>query len=846
MPITGGRCIGTILTKAILDQLNEAIVKHLLSDRLAVGPNSNGFCTDDLVRVSHPVYSGSLPSVTVAVCTRDHTNDLKRCLDSLELLDYPDLEILVVDNAPRDDSTERLVDESYPNIRYVREPRPGLNWARNRVVIEAHGEIIAYTDDDCVVDPEWVKALAAVFSDNPVVMAVTGLVVPYELETEAQILFERYAGFGRGFQRKWYREDHKNGRQMAVLHGGGGKFGTGANMAYRRRLFNQIGYFDPALDVGTPTGGGGDVEMFFRVIKEGYTLVYEPGALVRHVHRRDHERLRMQMIGWGAGFWSQLVRSSLAYPHEAIGFFKLGLGWFWERNVWRLLLSLMRPSPSTRSLILAEIWGSLIGVVQYFRARSMAKRVENKFGPLPHAEVHMTNMSKDEVLNRKSGFAERSVDLCQCLKPLADVTDYPLTRVSVTRGGRLLGHVDIANQHQLISATRLRDEIVREFNLKLLEESDTSALDSVTAETLATLRRHYMPTEGTSKTDTSDRLPVVIPVSVVVATYDRPDHLRNCLRCLTAQETLRQVEIIVVDNHPTSRLTPPVVAEFPEVVLVNEPRQGLSYARNAGIVASKGKIIVATDDDVTMPSDWLEKLIAPFTRDDVMIVTGNVFPLELETSAQELFEAYGGLGRGFERREADGNWFESFGRRAVPTWTLGSTANAAFRTTIFSDPQIGLLEEALGPGTPTGAGEDTYLFYKVLRTGYTLVYEPEAYVWHEHRRDISSLRRQIYCYSKGHVAYHLTTLIRDHDLRALLRLTVELPKWHLWRIKEWLLGRRTHPLSLTLLEIIGNLAGPFALWRSRRRLKREGRTKPYVPLTQRSSLGQEYISNHNH
>jgi O-antigen biosynthesis protein len=151
------------------------------------------------------------------------------------------------------------------------------------------------------------------------------------------------------------------------------------------------------------------------------------------------------------------------------------------------------------------------------------------------------------------------------------------------------------------------------------------------------------------------------------------------------------VEIIVVDNHPASHLTPTVVAEFSEVVLVNEPRQGLSYARNAGIVASKGRVIIA-DDDVSMPPGWLEKLVAPFARDDVMIVTGNVLPIELETSAQKLFEVYGGLQRGFKRCEADGNWFDSFKRKAVPTWKLGSTANAAFRATLFSDPQVGLLD----------------------------------------------------------------------------------------------------------------------------------------------------------
>jgi O-antigen biosynthesis protein len=98
-----------------------------------------------------------------------------------------------------------------------------------------------------------------------------------------------------------------------------------------------------------------------------------------------------------------------------------------------------------------------------------------------------------------------------------------------------------------------------------------------------------------------------------------------------------------------------------------------------------------------------------------MIVTGNVLPIELETSAQKLFEVYGGLQRGFERRQVDRNWFESFKRHAVPTWRLGATANAAFRASLFSDPQIGLLDEALGPGTPTGCGEDIYLFLEPLR-----------------------------------------------------------------------------------------------------------------------------------
>ena len=76
--------------------------------------------------------------------------------------------------------------------------------------------------------------------------------------------------------------------------------------------------------------------------------------------------------------------------------------------------------------------------------------------------------------------------------------------------------------------------------------------------------------------------------------------------------------------------------------------------RNAGILESSGQIVITTDDDVIADQDWIEKLVAPFGQDDVMVVTGNVLPAELETVAQRQFEWYGGLSRGFERFEFSG------------------------------------------------------------------------------------------------------------------------------------------------------------------------------------------------
>jgi glycosyltransferase involved in cell wall biosynthesis len=415
--------------------------------------------------------------------------------------------------------------------------------------------------------------------------------------------------------------------------------------------------------------------------------------------------------------------------------------------------------------------------------------------------------------------AVRVIDLNQRLCAMTDVTAYKAVRAFVKLNDELIGYVTIGNHHQSIGATRLREAIVHALGPKLLASLLVEHLPLGEGE-VGELRRALTPD---------------VPVSVVVATRDRPDDLRRCLACLTAQVSPREIEIVVVDNNPASDTTPPVVAEFPGVVLVGESRKGLSYARNTGIVSSRGEIVVFTDDDVAMPPDWLEKLVAPFAEEGVLAVTGNVLPLELDTTAQQLFEQYGGLGRGFDRRVADGGWFRQF-RSAVPTWNLGATANAAFRAAVFCDPRIGLLDEALGAGTPTGCSEDTYLFYKILKAEGTIVYEPAAYVWHRHRRNMASLRRQIYNYSKGHVAYQLTTLIRDGDTRSLVRLAYRLPRLYMGRIvgrvRGWI---DDYPWSLLFLEIAGNFVGPFALWQSRRLVRRRGRSEPYVPVAERSA-----------
>lgn len=826
VPLSNGTCTASALRAAVNHANSHNLLQAMIRRRIDEPVNEKpSLAMNDSKAALNPAATAKSPLVTVAVCTRDRAEQLKDCLSSLTKLVYNNIEILVIDNAPETDETKKLVQESFPGFRYVLETRPGLDWARNRAIEEANGEIIAYTDDDVVVDPLWVDALAKVFQNDPDVMAVTGLVAPYEMDTQAQIMFERYGGFGRGFKRRWYKIDKFN-RNGKSFHFGAGRFGTGANMAYRKRVFEKVGIFDPALDVGTVTNGGGDLEMFFRVLEEGYMLVYEPSALVWHRHRNSIEELRVQLTNHGIGLYSYLVRSAEAYPQHRWSISRFGLWWFWHWDVRRLLKSFITTPPVPRDMILAETGGALAGLTRYAKAKPRAEEISHTYVSEQQTEIK-NNRQPDtslqthdhpETAQTQKPTAIRTVDISHPLSAIDDLSEYSSCRVFVFQGERLLGKVDIESTWQTISPARLRDAITEKIGWKLTtlflgkdcKHPELSLIEgSAPALTIPRL----------------SRLSSSIRVSVVLATFDRPEQLRQCLQSLQHQETPRKIEIVVVDNHPSSGLTAPVVAQFPEVILVSETRQGLAYARNAGFIHSSGEIVVATDDDVIMPIDWIEKLIVPFERSDVGVVTGNVLPRELETESQQQFEEYGGLGRGFQGIEAGTAWLRSSRRRAAATWTLGATANAAFRAELFRHPQIGLMDEALGPGMPSGVGEDTYLYYKIIKAGYTLIYEPNAYVWHTHRRDKKALRKQIYNYSKGHVAYHLTTFLRDGDRRAIFRLFFELPRAYLRRIYQRLRGRSNYPISLILLEIWGNMVGPFALWRSRRRVRREGRSE---------------------
>ena len=262
--------------------------------------------------------------LSVIICTRDRPDRLARCLDSLEA-NLPFIgEIIVVDNGGRPEETQ-AVTAGRQKIVFVAELRPGLSIARNTGIRLASHTILAFTDDDVVVHKDWAARLLAGFIDSETA-CVTGLVMPIELETESQVVFEReLGGFGQGVQRMTY--DSTFFRRMLPYGVPVWRIGAGANMAIRRHLLDELGGFDERLGAGA-AGCSEDSELWYRLLAAGWTCRYEPAAVVFHEHRRDWDALRRQMRDYMRGHVAAMLVQYAGHNH---------LG-----NLRRLLLSVPR------------------------------------------------------------------------------------------------------------------------------------------------------------------------------------------------------------------------------------------------------------------------------------------------------------------------------------------------------------------------------------------------------------------------------------------------------------------------------------------------------------------------
>lgn len=240
--------------------------------------------------------------MSVIVCTRNRSAALMLLLEHLQRLEVPPgvrWELVVVDNGSSDDTPALLasLETSLP-MRIVREAMPGLSRARNAGLAVARGQVLLFTDDDCVPDPKWLAAVYDEFRRAPTLGVLGGRVELYDAR-----------------DRPTTTRTSRERRRIAASFDLDGI--VGCNMSFRRSAFDAIGPFDVALGGGTGAGAGEDVDFVYRGLRADIQMEYTPDALVYHNHGRRtdaqvRDLTRAYTVARGALFCKYLLAGDAA------------------------------------------------------------------------------------------------------------------------------------------------------------------------------------------------------------------------------------------------------------------------------------------------------------------------------------------------------------------------------------------------------------------------------------------------------------------------------------------------------------------------------------------------------
>ncbi len=252
------------------------ILRHVRRGALSRRPIQEGRALNDVV------------DVTVAISTRDRPGPLERCLRSLAAGDAIPAEIVVSDQSDGPE-TEALVTKlsATVQIRYVRSGPGGLATAQNDAVAAAAFPIVAILDDDCVADARWLATIDRVLRERPDLELLTGRVLPLGPAEAGRVAVSSRTS-----------EDPVEFGHPCIPW----LVGSGNNFAVRRDTFLRIGGNDARLGPGSPGKGGVDMDLFYRLVRDGGRARYEPESLVLHARATPAARLARRIpYGYGIG-----------------------------------------------------------------------------------------------------------------------------------------------------------------------------------------------------------------------------------------------------------------------------------------------------------------------------------------------------------------------------------------------------------------------------------------------------------------------------------------------------------------------------------------------------------------
>lgn len=322
------------------------------------------------------------------------------------------------------------------------------------------------------------------------------------------------------------------------------------------------------------------------------------------------------------------------------------------------------------------------------------------------------------------------------------------------------------------------------------------------------------PNDQAASRQNDTSLPERPAVSIILCTTGQRPMLMQCLERLTTQaRQYHDCEIIVVLNGPQNATFTEEVSKFP-VRLLNEPRRGVSFARNHAVPRAKGEILIFVDDDILIGPRWLEEILKGFQDPQIYCVTGRVIPAGPITFTSER------SGRYFTSERALTNWTLD---SSDPNWyqyilgePVGFGSNMAFRKSFLEN--YSLLPTDLGAGSLIGGGDEFYMFIQVLKHGFRLHHNPAAAVTHVFDDNIGNQKTRNTQLYAGSVAFALKLLLEEKTLRMAtarwLFSGLKRRARHIWKRKA--IASEPQELLSPGEKLCAYLRGLGVYWKARR------------------------------
>jgi glycosyltransferase involved in cell wall biosynthesis/ubiquinone/menaquinone biosynthesis C-methylase UbiE len=244
--------------------------------------------------------------ISVLICTRNRARSLEMALRRFYEQQFEgdySYELIIVDNDSTDETRQvldRYAAQRPETTRHLFERRRGLTYARNTAVAAASGEVLVFTDDDVLASADWLNEIHCEFKADPDLRILGGKVLLANKQSQRVSL-------------------HACEERQYFHSPDGVNFVMGANMAFRRELFDRVGLFDVRLGAGRFFAGADETELVYRGLKAGQRMLYAPNVLVYHDHdRRTLEQAGRLEYGYAKGCAAYLVKHSLAGDSRAL------------------------------------------------------------------------------------------------------------------------------------------------------------------------------------------------------------------------------------------------------------------------------------------------------------------------------------------------------------------------------------------------------------------------------------------------------------------------------------------------------------------------------------------------